>query len=180
MWLRPGHCFNCSSGRRNILAGLDGGWAGEIQIGTRSGPDWASLFELSASVPEALPAQRDESPPEHREPLVAAAEVTAATATHQAYRDFPGGALVRSSVPLEIRCLVWRATDQHHALEATASPGGNAAQSENAPRPNTGRTSPTIRSWADDLYSVRFRPTAARRLTAGQRRLKSRKRTFDD
>ena len=157
--LRPGHCFNYSSSHRDILAGLDRGDVGEIQFETRSRPDWASLFKLfGVEVPDALPAQRDDSPPDHRDPLVAAAEGADANATRQAYRRFPGRALVGSSASLELRCRVWRDTDQHHDVEATASLGGNAARSENAPRPDAGRTSPFIRSWAEDLYSVRFRP----------------------
>ena len=80
--LRPGHCFNYSSSHRDILAGLDRGDLGEIQIG---GPrlirlstvlglppshvkrDWTSYFALEVDVPDDFLADRDDSPPQSRE-----------------------------------------------------------------------------------------------------------------
>jgi hypothetical protein len=58
------HCFYSSSDRGDILAGLDRGGVGEIQIETRSKPDWASFFALDIEVRADFLTERDDPPPQ--------------------------------------------------------------------------------------------------------------------
>ena len=56
---------------------------------TNCRPDWASFFALDIDAPEDFLAQRDDSPPQQREPLIAGTQEASGNPTGQARRRSP-------------------------------------------------------------------------------------------
>src|SRR5579863_6229522 len=86
---RLDHYFYSSPDRGDILAGLDRGGVGEIQIGMNARLDWASFFTLDVEVPEDLYSQSEMTcrhKTTRREPLTARTDGASSSPTGQGRR----------------------------------------------------------------------------------------------